>query len=287
MLHHERRRLAEIAEREAAGENLWTDKFNGNFRVKLRRAMAETTHDKDEFIRFARWEVMKEVGLNSLLGMRSNFRMDFDHFIENGTDAMMPTVIEAFMRACSDGELQSMTGIPDADGELGPRINSLLREYRISFQLADDLMVPLSSFELHESVIVPALRLLARSRGWESVEKPYLEALNEIKNGNAGNAITDSATSLQEALKLMGCQGTSLGPLINSGIRNGIILAHDAPMLESIERVLHWVSADRSTLGDAHNSAEPAIEDAWFNVHIVGAILVRLNSQSRRGSPRE
>lgn len=249
--------------------------------------MASATRDRDEFIKFARWQVMSEVGLDSLWGFKNNFRFDFDGCIENGDNEMMPTIIEAFMMACSDGEVQSMTGIPDADGELRQSINSLFREYRVGYQLADDMMVPLSSFELHTSVIVPAIRLLSHSHGWESVEKPFLEALDEIKKGNAGNAITDSATALQEALKLLGCQGTSLGPLINSGIRNGIILAHDRPMLDSIEKVLHWVSADRNNLGDAHNSAEPAIEDAWFTVHIVGAILVRLNQQTLRGEPRE
>lgn len=288
MLHHERRRVAEIAEREAAGEDLWTHKFNENIRVKIRRAMAEATQDREEFIQFARRQVMSEVGLESLSGISgsSYSRPDFDLCIKISKDVMMPTIIEAYIRACRDGKIQSITGIPDADAKLGPAINSLLRSYRISYQLADDLMVPLKSFELHASVIEPTIRLLSHSQGWESVEKPYLEALDEIKNGNPGNAITDSATALQEALKLLGCEGRSLGPLIDSGIRNGIILAHDRPMLDSIEKVFHWVSADRSTLGDAHNSEEPAIDDAWFTVHVVGAILVRLNSQTLRGTPR-
>jgi diacylglycerol kinase len=52
-------------------------------------------------------------------------------------------------------------------------------------------------------------------------------------------------------------------------------------MTSAIESVMHWVSADRSTSGDAHQVGSAAIEDAWLTVHIVGALILRL-----AGSPR-
>lgn len=45
---------------------------------------------------------------------------------------------------------------------------------------------------------------------------------------------------------------------------------------------MQWVSAGRSTMGDAHHATSPLPEDAWLTVHIVGAIIVRLANQTPR-----
>jgi hypothetical protein len=33
-------------------------------------------------------------------------------------------------------------------------------------------------------------------------------------------------------------------------------------MLDAVEQTMHWVSADRSTTGDAHVVTDPSIDDA-------------------------
>ena len=47
---------------------------------------------------------------------------------------------------------------------------------------------------------------------------------------------------------------------------------------------MHWVSADRSEMGDSHK-AETTLtrDDAWLTVHVVGALILRLASEGGRG----
>jgi hypothetical protein len=62
----------------------------------------------------------------------------------------------------------------------------------------------------------------------------------------------------------------------------GMLASHDGPMLEAIDQVMSWVSADRSTTGDAHVVTDPSIDGAWPIVHIVGALILRLVGAQRR-----
>lgn len=76
-------------------------------------------------------------------------------------------------------------------------------------------------------------------------------------------------------LTLLGCEGNALGPLIASAQKKGVLTGYD------VKLVAEWVSADRSEKGDAHKAASVSREDAWFTVHVVGALLLRLS-----GGPR-
>lgn len=282
MLHSERTRLKELAAREAAGENLWHEIFDKKLRTKILYAMQDTVGPMGPFADVARKLILTEVGLKDLVMPYIDPVEDFTYYLEQCSDSMMPDVIEAFIVA-----LQRMPFTINPEGQLAEtyfveRINILLRECRISFIVADNQMTPISSFELHQSIIEPAIRLLRNSSGWEKVESAYREALDEIKNGKPDDAITDASRALEEALKLLGCSGNSLGKKITAGVKRGIISAHDVEMLNEIEKVMHWVSADRSEKGDSHPSNEADLSDAWFHVHIVGAILVRLNESSSR-----
>jgi len=143
-------------------------------------------------------------------------------------------------------------------------------------------MIPLSSRELHEHVVAPALQLLAGRPDLDKVESAYRAALEEITKGKAADAITDAGTALQEMLGALGCDGNALGPRIASARAKGILAPHDSPMLTAIEKVLHWVSADRSEKGDAHAVTSATLDDAWLIVHVVGAVILRLSKSSPR-----
>jgi hypothetical protein len=53
-------------------------------------------------------------------------------------------------------------------------------------------------------------------------------------------------------------------------------------MTQVVEDVMEWVSADRSNKGDSHRAEAAGNEDAWFTVHVVGALIVRLVGASGR-----
>lgn len=283
MLHHERSRLEKIALQEAAGEDLWSTNFDANLRTKITFLMQDLIKGERYYPELARQLTLRDIGLRDLAGWGQIDPVeDFFKFIEHGDEEYMPTAIEAFIIALKQRPFPVRGTTVLAESHFVKEMNDLLRKYRIRFVLADDQMTPVSSFELHQSVIEPALRLLRNSPGWEKVESAYREALDEIRDGKPDNAITDASRALEEALKVIGCDGNSLGKKIKSGIKLGLITAHDEEMLNEVEKVMHWVSADRSEKGDAHPSGEADLSDAWFHVHIVGAILVRLNEASNR-----
>lgn len=92
--------------------------------------------------------------------------------------------------------------------------------------------------------------------------------MEELSKDSAADAIT----ALQEA-----------PTALKSARAKGLLAPHDTPLLEAIERALHWVSADRSALGDSHAAATRAtVDDAWLTVHVVGAIILRLTASGPR-----
>jgi hypothetical protein len=132
-------------------------------------------------------------------------------------------------------------------------------------------------------VVAPVLRLLSGRAGWGTIENAYQGALREIHDGHPDDAITDAATALQEALVRVGCEGNALGPLIDSAKKKGLLAPHDQTLGTGIAKILDWVSADRSEMGDGHKGASKANrDDAWLSAHVVGAVILRL-----AGSPRQ
>ena len=164
------------------------------------------------------------------------------------------------------------------------RVNQILREERVAFELIEGQMVDLESEELHAAVVAPTLRLLSGRADFEGVERTYQKAIMELAASHADDAITDAGTALQETLTVLGCSGNSLGPLITDARKRGLLAPHDAKLDQSISNIMVWVSADRSELGEAHHVSDATVEDAWLIVHIVGALILRLASGPPRGT---
>src|SRR5207302_1960509 len=112
-------------------------------------------------------------------------------------------------------------------------------------------------------------------------ETAYHDALEEVGKGKPGDAITDASTALQEMFVALGCSANSLGPLIKSARSKGLLAAHDERLTKAITDVVDWVAADRTATGDTHKADKAAKADAWFMIHIVGALMVRLTSGGR------
>lgn len=281
MLHARRRRLADLAAREAAGEVFWTEEFETPLRNRLVH-LVELLDPSGVFRKEARSQILREMGMFFLAQQNNYPANDFTEYLKSGGDDMMPTALEAIASAFDNPRAQGEANRWDYAEPFGDAVNTLLREHRISYELIEQEMVPFSSRELHVEVVAPALRLLAADESWSGVETAYRKALEELSRNDAADAITDAGTALQEALKQLGCDGNALGPLIKSARAKGIIAAHDAPLLDVIEKAMQWVSADRSNSGDAHNAEQVGAEDAWLTVHVVGALLLRLSKKTAR-----
>lgn len=69
----------------------------------------------------------------------------------------------------------------------------------------------------------PALLLLHGRPDLEAAQTAYRNALREISDDKADDVVTDAGTALQETLEARGCGGHSLGQLITSAERKGLL----------------------------------------------------------------
>lgn len=161
-------------------------------------------------------------------------------------------------------------------------VNRILESHDVALRLtASSQLVPVTSFELHDDVVTPTLRLLHADPRFTAAEMAYLKALQEIRNGDAGDAITDAATALQSALTVLGCSGATLGALLSSARSRGLLRGNDTPLAEAIAASGRWVAAQRND-GEAHyGNPDSTLSDAWMVVHVVGALIVRLVDTTR------
>jgi len=192
---------------------------------------------------------------------------------------MMPSVLEAVVVAVRSAERDyrnSYGGWSNWESSFVTAVNDVLQQERVGWTMQDDgQMVELNSMELHAEVIEPVLKLLHNST-YANVDSAYKKALDELADGHPDDAITDAGTALQEMLRALGCEGKNLGALLSSAKAKHLLAAHDTPLTTAIEKVIDWVGADRSQLGDSHVVGSPTRADGWLAVHIVGSLIVRL-----------
>lgn len=286
MLYTRRKRVRERGEAEARGESFWTATFNEKVRRRLLYAAGEAAKgDLSPLMEQARRLILKDEGdlyLQSF-GPQITPAQDFhDHFMACA-DEVLPTAIEALYIAMQSFAVKGHNYVvPTIDyDEFRREVHQILEEERVAFDFASGLMVPFESKELYQAVMEPAIKLLHNLK-FPEAEKAYQHALEEVTGGKPGDAITDAGTALQEILKALGCEGKSLGPLIKSAREKGLLVAHDAYMTKAIEDIMVWVAADRNEMGDSHNADKAMKEDAWFIIHVVGALVVRLVGVNKR-----
>jgi hypothetical protein len=284
LLYGRRKRQADLAAREAAGESFWTDEFEQRARAQIVHALRDAAGDFSEYYKSARGMILRDEGMFCLVDHRLAAGDDLIQYVMRCADEDVPTVIEAVLAALTDPYTNHPVGNAGGAKYFELMLTVILREHRISYELSKGQMIPFSARELHESTVSPAVTLLAGRPDLEKVESAYREALEEISKGKAADAITDVGTAMQEMLSSLGCEGNALGAQIASARAKGILAPHDSPMLTVMEKVLHWVSADRSEKGDAHAVTSPTLDDAWFIVHIVGAAILRLSKSPTRAT---
>lgn len=265
--------MAAIAEREAAGESLWTDQIPRRARVKIAAAWEEDVLALGYTVVSSHMEVMAKLQTMTLGEDRPHTEPKYWQNIED-TDLSL-SILEA--------AVVSLRILGGKSRALEDRINDVFNSHRVAFRMVDEQFVPLSSDELHVQVVEPALRLLIDKR-FTAAHSAYMDALKEISADKPGDAITDAGTALQEVLGTLDCKGNSLGPLIKDAKSRGLLGSHDQVLTDGIVRFMDWASADRSTTGDSHKTSQASVADAWLMVHVVGALIVRLADPKPRGT---
>jgi hypothetical protein len=257
-----RQRMAKFEEREAAGEDVWTTEFSGPARIRIEAVVEHSLKraGNTEHVAEQVDDHLREHGFRLKVGY--GYADALLTAVRGETDDFLPSVIDAVMAAFRWSEVES-------------DINRIFEEERLAYRVVNGQLVPFDSLELHEKVVVPALSLLAGRPDLTNVEEGYESALKEI-GINPADAITDAGRALQAMLTALGCGGKNIGAQLRDAKRKKLIAAHDETFANGIETIMHWVSADRSEKGDAHKAVTVSPEDAWFAVHVVGALIVRL-----------
>lgn len=271
MVYSRRLRETETAEREAAGEALWSNTFDIRALRRIGTAYETCVNAEAE----KSWDIHERVArIMRLEGGWANDSVSPDELITQAQTAPLPWTLDAL--ECIFQALKR------TDKDFQAFLNMVLNEHRIAFQMIDGQVIAKSSDELHVAVVEPALRLLVGAE-FAKAHGAYLAALKEVTGGEAADAITDAGTALQETLTALGCKGNALGPLLKDARRNGLLAGHDQNLVDGILKFADWASADRSESGDAHKHSTATTADAWLMAHVVGALIVRLVDPTKRG----
>lgn len=266
MLFSEGKRDREIAEREAAGENLWTEDIGAPVRVRLIEVVRAFD---DPLWRTHRVDLAEQV--SGQVRRKLGFQIPED--VQSALAVEDPVAILNWLGAAHD-VIRQVIGERGAH-QFASLVNHVFRQERVGFKFVDGSLVEFASDELSVGVVEPAVRLLV-DRRFEAAHGAYMNALREIAAGEPADAITDAGTALQETLSALGCHGNSLGRQAADARKRGLLAGHDQAMTDAIHKFIDWASADRSESGDGHKHADTALADAWLMVHVVGALIVRL-----------
>lgn len=266
-LHARRQRIAKNAEDHEKNRFIWTDAFDDGSRVRI-AAMWNLKMGQSYDVDIRRY-IELEIGMPASKWKNKSIGA---YLTDLADDEFIPTILEAMCLAFQDHSVPEFVAF----------VNTVMAEHRISYEIIDRQMVPFDDSVLHANVVKPALALLGGKQGWESVEVAFRDALGEIAV-DPGDAITDAGTALQEALKVRGCKGNALGPLLHDAVTKGILAPHDITLGTALQKLGDWVSADRSNMGESHKVSVATRDDAWLTLHVVGALIVRLSKEDRRG----
>lgn len=277
MLFSARKRLQETAAREADGQSLWRDDFDEQALVRI----AEAYHLIEQ-----RFEspLRQPLRVDVAQQMRAQAGWQVGQVPPDGLVKMLDNT--GFVLDSLGAIYIAISNLNQSGGwaeKFATAANKIMREHRIAYKFVEGELVSFESDEMLATTVEPALKLLVGNT-FAAAHDAYLSALKEIGRGDAGDAITDAGTALQEVLTALGCTGNALGPLIKDAKRLGLFAGHDQNLVDGIGKFMDWASADRSTSGDAHKHSQADVADAWLMVHIVGALVVRLVDPALRGS---
>ena len=284
------------AEREAAGEGLWTEWPDPTTRNKLAACV------RDQL-----WDDMQSANVRTLLNAITQAvsdaagvvnratevpelfgRLDVDDFVDS---IRQPDQLPAVIFGLIEGVWRWQTVLDEEFIARGPhsrqlfqdKIAEILEDHRIGFVFVGGNFLPRSGSIADQEILVPTVKFLTGDQAFADADSTYREALKAIQHGHPDEAITKACTALQSVLVALGCGDGSdkLSKQFAAAIDNGLLAKHDKP-LEG------WLIADRGNLGSAHpGDGNAGREDAWLTVHVVGAVILRLARGRARGTQDE
>jgi hypothetical protein len=294
-LYAERLRRKAQAAALASGAAQWTDQLDTTVRVKLGLAWEDATHgfamSELEYVeQFIPARLLRSIGWS--LGpdsMRKATATTSNERLLSLIEAEHEALKSVAARTGTFGSQHSAGGdvwglnVDSVPDNFQRDVNRIFEAHLVGMHLHhNSRLVPVDSHEMHDAVVAPTLYLLHSQPKFAGAETAYQNALRELRNRDAADAITDAATALQEVLTALGCSGGALGDLVSSAKKKGLLTGTDTPLTESIIKAVNWVAAKRNQ-GEAHRgSPDISMSDAWMVVHVVGALAIRLSETDQQ-----
>lgn len=285
MFFSRRKRAAELAAREAAGESFWTTEFSEAFRVRLLDAFQRAGRDSDvrELLELAQRRLTVDLGRPHLSKGRAGSQLaDIDQYISaECPDHEMPDLIDVLWAASR--AMFYPPSVPYGPGpsiepweEFAAAIRDLLFEERLAYDFVQGRVIERQAEAMHRGVVLPTLTLLAERKGFDGAEKAYRKALEELASGDPADAITDAVRAVQETMDALGWEGNTVAKKFDWARSHGKMAGHDTRLIGAFDAAIDWANADRSERGDAHRETELGRPDAQLTVNIAGALILRL-----------
>lgn len=300
-----KKRIERAAAASAGSPTAIVEKFSQPARVKLALAIgdylpARLPHVAYEYTEMLTLDVLQKRMIGLLVrdwgrGIAEPSIMTF--LADRASDAEVVDIIEAWFAATRGllTEIERNQRVTEYGGNTAEgvaialglgfrdRVNEILDDHDIGWQLAGEEMIPRSSSFMHATIVEPVLALTAGRPELRSVEQAFQKALTEMKpGGDPADAITDAGTAVQEMFEAAGAKGNALGDLLVDARRREMLAPYDSKLGEAIKALGDWVSAERSERGDSHHVRDASREDAWLAIQVAGALILRLAAGKKR-----
>lgn len=260
-------RLKEILDKESIGENFWSPEFSAETRLRVFYLMESCANGyRDPFI-LARKLTLVEEGWTELWQKQYTPFDDFYSYCMLADEHGVCEAIERFYEVISTQQNVVDYQLWNRANEFESKLREILVSDRVSWDFLYGQMIPRDENFAHNSVILPAISHL-RDPKLEAVSQAFTKGLEELSKGDAGDAITDFASSLQILLSQLGCSGNTLGKLADSARTMGLLDRKAAGIVIDI--------ANFRNDGEAHGSDPYSRKEAWLVCRLTSSMIVYL-----------
>lgn len=261
-----RKRERELLSKELSGLITWSTEFSETTRRKIWYLFVEMSKNNLVILEQARYLTLKSEGWTELWKSNLNPIEDLYHFVIHSESDDFPEAIERFYEVISEQKVKIDFGLWNQDANFASEVERIFLEDRINWIFDSGMVLPRDLIFTHEHILKPTLNYLNNPK-YADVKLVFAKGLKEISVGDPGDAITDFGTAIQVFLKVLGCEGKTIGELTISGISKGILDREDQKILEAIAMLRNR--------GEAHDLETYTSKDAWFACRLISTLMLK------------
>lgn len=279
LFYSERLRQIDLIAKEATGQTFWSPDLKIETRNKIIYAVNNLCNNPFSVKNRIRYTLISNYGKAFLQDPNLEGYIDYDLSLQKGDVNRVLDMIEATYFELEQSSIVNVgEAIYGAQRKFEVAINEIFQLDRNSYIFREGQIHKLSEQFSFENIIFPTMNLLNLKSDFLEVNNKFKEALEEIARNKPADAITDAGTTLQIYLNIKGFPGKVLSEQINVFKQSKVVSGVDLRLLNALIDCMNWISGIRNQKGDAHPGENVQLEDAWFVLRILGALILRFES---------